>query len=245
MAEMAETVFPVDLTGSRNPMVRLICRLRAMVAEEPLLDDRYSDGDLSQANVQALFEILQNASYGSLFFTCDESDWEFDLETESLLQLVNEFNSIQPLVGIQVRDDVNGLGAETIMSLTSGFPAAISLQRGRANSSGALYSAAEVLRRSACDTILMCGNMKDDALLPVPDWLRDRLQQMAVIQLAPRSEPFTDLFIACPTLEFGRPFAGEVFRGDGAMLSAVVPDVELSAKTVFNSLADALEKILN
>ena len=245
MAETADIVFPMDLSRSRNSMVQLICRLRALVGDQPLLDDRFSDDDLPRAKVQELFRVLQTASYGSLFFDCHQPDWEFDLETESLLQLVNEFNSIRPLVGVKIRDDVNGLGAETVLTLASGFPAAINLQRGRTESSGTLYSAVEVLRRSACDTILLCGNTDDNASRLNPDWLQDRLQRATVIQLAPRSEIFTDVFIACPTLEFGKPFAGEVFRGDGAMLSAVIPDAEFSAETIFNSLADAFQNVLN
>lgn len=244
MAQLADWVFDVDVSQCRNPMVRLICRLRAMVAGRTLIDDRYSDRDLSPERVQELFGVLQQAAYGSLFYSSHESDWEFDLETESLLQLVCEFNAIGPLVCIGVRDDANGLGAETVMSLASGFPAAISLQRGQAVSSGALYSAAEVLRRSDCDTILLCGNIDGSVLHSVPAWVKSKLKQMTVIQLATRPEAFADLFIACPTVEFGATFTGSVFRGDGVMLTSVDPDGDHSAETLLSSLAVAYQKIL-
>ena len=94
MAALADLVFPVDLAQNRIPMVRLICRLRALVAGRHLPDDHYSDRDLPQVKVHELFDVLQNASYGSLFFDCHDQDWEFELETESLLQLVSKFNSI-------------------------------------------------------------------------------------------------------------------------------------------------------
>jgi len=105
MAQVADFVFEVDAAEDRNPMVRLICRLRAMVAGRALLGDQYSDRDMPAAKVQELFSALQQASYGSLFYSSHESDWEFDLETESLFQLVSEFNSISPMVCIGVRDD--------------------------------------------------------------------------------------------------------------------------------------------
>ena len=243
MAQVADFVFDLDNSKNRNSMVRLICRLRALAAGRSLPEDRYLDCDLSQQKVNELFGLLKHASYGSLFFSSHEADWEFDLETESLLQLISEFNAISPLVGIKIRDDANGLGAETVMSLASGFPSAISLQRGQAFCSGGLYTASEVLRRSGCDVMLLCGNTDDVSHL-VPEWMKNRLKQMTVIQLAPRSEAFADLFIACPTVEFGTAFAGNVFRGDGAMLSSIIPNTERSAEAVLNSLEVAYQKVL-
>ena len=245
MAQVADQVFSVDVTKERVEMIRLVCRLRAKVLGQTLHDEEFADGDLQSARVQDLFDVLRNARYGSLFYSEHEPDWEFDLLTESLLQLVGELNSITPFVGMKLRDDANGLGAESVLSLASGFPAAISLQRGQAASTGAVYSAAEILRRSACDTIVLLGNVNQSNSESVPAWLLDRLQRLTVIQLAPVSDSFADIFIACPTIEFGKAFAGKVLRGDGVMLSGANPTDDRSAAAVLRSLLTAFQENLD
>jgi len=229
MAQVADQVFSVDVTKERSEMVRLICRLRTKVLGQTLHDEKFADGDLQSARVQDLFDVLRNARYGSLFYS------EHD----------GELNSITPFVGMKLRDDANGLGAESVLSLASGFPTAISLQRGQAASTGAVYSAAEVLQRSACDTIVLLGNVNQSSSDSVPAWLLDRLQRLTVIQLAPVSDSFADLFIACPTIEFGKAFAGKVLRGDGAMLSGAIPTDDHSAAAVLRSLLTAYQENLD
>lgn len=242
MAEQADHVFAVDSNQDRTAMVRLICRLRAKTANKELTGDRCGDCDLPLAKVQELFDLLAAANYVSLFYDCYETDWEFDFETESLLRLVTEFNSIAPMVGVKVRHDQNGLGAETILTLASGFPNAISLQRGYAESTGAIYTVTEALRRAACDTILLFGNVNRNRSDPMADSIQSELERTTVIQLARRSDSFADLFIRCPVVEAGSSLTGEVLRDDGALLSGNVPAAGHSAESILESLADAFQK---
>ena len=239
MAKLANQVYHLDTTNDRHPMIRLVCRLRAKVAGRTLHHDQFDERDLPADKVEELIGLLTNANYGSLLFAPGEDDWEFDLETESLLQFVNELNSITPLVCMGIRDDANGLGAENILTLASGFPMAINLQRGLATSAGSVYNAPEVLRRSACDVILLCGNANQNGSNAVPDWLHTELVKVTVIQLAPQPEEFTDLFIACPTISPGHAFTGNVFRGDGMVLSGATPDVDHSAELILQSILAA------
>ncbi len=251
MASQADYVFPVNAGCDSNAMVRLISRLRTMTTQQERVDDRYQDRDLPLAKVRQLYELLAGASYGSLFFGSHETDWEFDLATESLMRFVSEFNSIAPLVGMNVRDNGNGLGAETVLTLASGFPTAISLQRGHAESNGRIYSAAEVMRRSACDTILLFGNVDQignvapnvtpNGSESIPSWLQTELDRLTVIQLADRPASFADVFIACPLIEPGGAFVGEVLRGDGVMLTGACPVRGRSAESILESFADAVQ----
>ena len=140
---------------------------------------------------------------------------------------------------MEIRDDANGLGAENILTLANGFPMAINLQRGHATSAGSVYNAPEVLRRSACDVILLCGNANQNGSNAVPDWLHTVLVKVTVIQLAPQPEEFADLFIACPTISPGHDFAGNVFRGDGMVLSGATPGVDHSAELILQSILAA------
>ena len=246
MAKRADYVFAMNVTKDRNAMVRLICRLRAKVSGKNLHSDRINQTDLPADQVQQLFDLLTGASYGSLFFASDETDGEFDLETESLLRFVTEFNSIGPLVGIKVRDDQNGLGAETVLTLASGFPSVISLRRGYAESTGTIHSAAEVLRRSACDTVLLFGNTNINGS-SIPNWIQDELERLTVIQIADQQEPLADVYIACPVVQIGQPFVGKVLRGDGVMLSCSAANVGSSAESILefltNAYQSAVEKI--
>lgn len=241
MARRADHVFAVDLTKDRNAMVHLICRLRAKVAGKKLHDDRFNQTDLPAEQVQQLFDLLTGASYGSLFFASPETDGEFDFETESLLRFVIEFNSIGPLVGMKVRNDQNGLGAETVLTLASGFPNAISLRRGYAESTGTIYSAAEVLRRSACDTVLLFGNTNKNGS-SIPNWIQDELERLTVIQIADQQEPLADVYIACPVVQTGQPFSGKVLRGDGVMLSCAAANAGYSAESILESLTNAYQR---
>ena len=246
MAKLADRVFAVNMTKDRNAMVRLICRLRAKVLGKNLHDDQFNQTDLSASQVQQLFDLLASASYSSLFFSSRETDGEFDFETESLLRFVTEFNSIGPLVGMKVRDDQNGLGAETVLTLASGFPSAISLRRGYAESTGTIYSAAEVLRRSACDTVLLFGNTNINGS-SIPSWIQDELERLTVIQISDQQEPLADVYIACPVVQVGQPFVGKVLRGDGVMLSCSAANVGSSAESILefltNAYQSAVEKI--
>ena len=243
MAKRADYVFAMNVTKDRNAMVRLICRLRAKVSGKNLHSDRINQTDLPADQVQQLFDLLTGASYGSLFFASDETDGEFDLETESLLRFVTEFNSIGPLVGIKVRDDQNGLGAETVLTLASGFPSAISLRRGYAESTGAMYSAAEVLRRSACDTVLLFGNTNKNSSADIPNWMRDELERLSVIQFAGQHEAFADVFVSCPVVQARQPFAGKVLRSDGVMLSCPATNAGHSAESILESLTNAYQQV--
>ena len=241
MAAMADRVFALNTTKDRNAMVRLICRLRAITAGKTIYDDQYGEHDLPAAEVQELFYKLASASYGSLFYSHGEQDWEFDFETESLLRLVSELNSIAPLVSVAVRNDGNGLGAENILTLTSGFPFGISLQRGHAESTGSLYTASEMLRRAACDLILLCGNAKLNGGAEIPNWMRAELTRVTVVQLAPQPDDFADVFLACPVVRPKHTFAGNVFRGDGVVLTGSKPDTNRSAEFVLQSLIAACQ----
>ena len=242
MAKRADHVFAVDMTKDRNAMVRLICRLRAKVAGVNLKDDRYNETDLPADQVQKLFDLLIVGSYGSLFFASDETDGEFDFETESLLRFATEFNSIGPLVSVKVRDDQNGLGAETVLTLASGFPNAISLQRGYAESTGTIYSASEVLRRSACDTVLLFGNANKNGSPSIPDWMQNELERLAVIQFGGQHESFADVYIAGPIVQAGQSFPGKVLRGDGVMLTCPATHASDSAESVLESLTNAYQQ---
>ena len=246
MAKRAEHVFAVDVTKDRNAMVRLICRLRAKVLGKELHDDQFNQTDLPAEQVQQLFDLFASASYNSLFFASRGTDGEFDFETESLLRFVTEFNSIGPLVGMKIRDDQNGLGAETVLTLASGFPSAISLRRGYAESTGTIHSAAEVLRRSACDTVLLFGNTNINGS-SIPNWIQDELERLTVIQIADQQEPLADVYIACPVVQIGQPFVGKVLRGDGVMLSCSAANVGSSAESILefltNAYQSAVEKI--
>ena len=243
MAKRADHVFAADTTKDRNAMVRLICRLRAKVLGKNLHGDRFNEADLPADQVQQLFNLLTGASYGSLFCASHETDGEFDFETESLLRFVTEFNSIGPLVGMKVRDDQNGLGAETVLTLASGFPSAISLRRGYAELTGTIYSAAEVLRRSACDTVLLFGNTNKNGSPSIPNWMQDELERLTVILIAGQHESFADVYIACPLVQTGQPFVGKVLRGDGVMLSCSAADTGYSAESILESLTNAYQQV--
>ena len=242
MAKCADHVFAVDVSRNRDAIVRLICRLRAKVSGKKLFDDRYNESDLPAGRVEELFGFLAGASYGSLFYASCETDWQFDFETESLLRFVTEFNSIRPLVGMKVRDDQNGLGAETVLTLASGFPNAISLRRGYTESNGAMYSAAEVLRCSGCDTVLLFGNANKIGSLSISNWMQGELERLTVIQFGGQHESFADVYVTCPVVQARQPFAGKVLRGDGVMLSCAAPNTSRSAKSILESLANAYQQ---
>ena len=89
--------------------------------------------------------------------------------------------------------------------------------------------------------ILFCGNANQNGSNAVPDWLHTELVKVTVIQLAPQPEEFADLFIACPTISPGHAFTGNVFRGDGMVLSGATPDVDHSAELILQSILAAYQ----
>lgn len=214
-AKNADVVFSIPTTNDRGQFISFICSLRTKLAGVTCTQTRTRSAPPLASEVDRLVNLLIDCDYGCLFFKQHASESEFDLETESLMLLVRELNSKTRFVGSKLRDDLNGLGAETVLTLASGFPQAINLSRSSAQHAGLNYSAATMLNRGAVDVVVLFGDAKTH------DISTDVLNQLAkvkVIQIGRFADDFADVFIPADTLERAGKVDGLVFRGDGAML---------------------------
>jgi formylmethanofuran dehydrogenase subunit B len=217
-AENADLVFAVPTRSNhdRDRFIQLAYLLRTKLAGVGCDSAKIALTGLSVTDTESLFQILTECDYGCLFFKQHSDESEFDLETESLMLLVRELNSKTRFVGSKLRDDLNGLGAETVLTLASGFPQAVNLSRSFARQSGLSYSAATLLARSAVDVVVLFGQLETHQLSTE---LVGRLSNAKVIQIGPAADDFADVFIAGRTLDGTAETSGSVFRGDGAMLN--------------------------
>ena len=207
---------PTRSNHGRDRFIQLAYLLRTKLAGVGCDSAKIALTGLSVTDTESLFQILTECDYGCLFFKQHSDESEFDLETESLMLLVRELNSKTRFVGSKLRDDLNGLGAETVLTLASGFPQAVNLSRSFARQSGLSYSAATLLARSAVDVVVLFGQLETHQLSTE---LVGRLSNAKVIQIGPAADDFADVFIAGRTLDGTAETSGSVFRGDGAMLN--------------------------
>jgi formylmethanofuran dehydrogenase subunit B len=216
-AKEADFVFDVSSSKERNGFISLCYLIRANLAGAAVDKDLADAAGLEASDADKLYEILTSCEYGSLFFKQHCAESEFDLETESLMLMVRELNSKTRFVGTKLRDDLNALGAETVLTLASGFPQATTLFREAPRHAGLSYSAESTLSNLGADVVLMFGDADLHNLSP--QILRG-LKQAKVIQFARRPADFADVFVPLKTLSRGGRVSGAVFRGDGAMLQS-------------------------
>jgi formylmethanofuran dehydrogenase subunit B len=208
-AKIADLVFPLD-TPDRSASVQLIHALSAMCSGAKTSAELVAGCGLSNEQVQQLFQLMKSVSYGSLFFKQHDPASEFDLESNAITLLIQRLNSVTRFVGSKLRADFNGVGAETVLSLASGFPYAINLNQRIGRYTGLAHSAAETLIRRNCDAVLMLGEFDTER---VDDRIQNWLEKIPVVQLAAAPSDLASVFIPIEAA------TGDFFRADGVMLS--------------------------
>lgn len=110
---------------------------------------------LPTSELAKLAEALKTSTYGTILWGNEQVDPEFDVQADGIHALIRGLNQHTRFVGLPLRADANGLGAENVSTWSLGFPFAVNLNRGVARQYWLEYSDETISERDEWDFLLM------------------------------------------------------------------------------------------
>ena len=176
-------------------------------------------------SVRAIAKALMAARYAAVLYGSFESRSDLDLEAESLIRLVTGLNDVTRCVMLKLLAGNNSVGAEYVLSATSGFPHAVNFSRGYPRHRNLEFSTERMIERESCDALLVFDVGRKEAGwaefgVSTPVLSRDGnvLDGIPMVQfmVGTRAQPWPQADVSIRIEN-----RGSMLRNDGAMLSVI------------------------
>jgi len=189
----------------------LIATLRSLLSGQPT--PLPGNCGVSRGEVEKLVSLMTGCRYGVVFFGLGIAQQSLGhLTVETLLQLVAELNAHTRFTARRLRIPGDVSGADSVLCWQTGYPFAVSLNRGFPRYNPGEFTAADLLQRREVDACLIVGS---ESVVDFPDDALDELRRLPTIVLdyphAACSFPPT---VSLTTAVYGIHAAGTAYRMD-------------------------------
>jgi formylmethanofuran dehydrogenase subunit B len=189
--------------------------LRALVCELPLptLTDDSLVGGVHLAKWRELVELIKECKYGVIFFGIGLTQSQGkDLNVEQLIRLVSDCNRYTRVYAMPMRGHANVNGNNQVFVWQTGYPLAISFNRGYPRFNPGEFSVIDMLNRGDVDAALIVAT---DPAAHLPYTAVEALKKIPTIVLDPVNSLTTEWAnVVIPVATSGLSAEGTYYRMD-------------------------------
>jgi formylmethanofuran dehydrogenase subunit B len=189
--------------------------LRALVCEArlPSLSDDSLVGGVPLAKWKELVELIKGCKYGVVFFGIGLTQSQGkDLNVEQLIRLVEDCNRYARVYAMPMRGHANVNGNNQVFVWQTGYPLAISFNRGYPRFNPGEFSVVDMLNRGDIDAALIVAT---DPAAHLPHKAVEALKKIPTIVLDPVNSLTTEWAnVVIPVATSGLSAAGTYYRMD-------------------------------